>query len=70
VNLAGKEDVYNMEVEGTHNFAIQGGFIVHNCYDAARYFLMSRPMGIKPKPEKKKRVYDPLSEERPRRRIW
>lgn len=25
------EDVYNMEVEDTHCFAINGGYIVHNC---------------------------------------
>ena len=31
------EDVYNMEVNKHHNFAINGGYIVHNCMDAARY---------------------------------
>jgi len=25
------EDVYNMEVENTHCFAVNGGYIVHNC---------------------------------------
>ena len=30
-------DVYNMEVDTYHNFAISGGLIVHNCSDAARY---------------------------------
>ena len=32
------EDVYNMEVIGTHNFAVNGGVIVHNCMDDCRYF--------------------------------
>ena len=31
------EPVYNMEVEQHHNFAVNGGLIVHNCIDAARY---------------------------------
>jgi hypothetical protein len=35
----GLQDVYNMEVEGHHNFSVNGGLIVHNC----RYFVMSRP---------------------------
>lgn len=35
------EDVYNMEVENHHNFAVNGGFIVHNC-DALRYFCIMR----------------------------
>lgn len=37
------EDVYNMEVEDTHSFAVEGGIIVHNCYDGCRYGLMTRP---------------------------
>ena len=44
VTYAGKADVFNMEVEDTHNFVIQGGVISHNCADAWRYFLMSRPI--------------------------
>ena len=31
------EDVDNMEVVGTHNFAVNGGLIVHNCMDEIRY---------------------------------
>lgn len=42
VTYAGKADVYNMEVEDTHNFVIQGGVISHNCLDATRYFCMLR----------------------------
>lgn len=37
VKFAGYEDVYNMEVDNHHNFAVNGGFIVHNCMDALRY---------------------------------
>ena len=47
ITYAGKADVFNMEVEDTHDFVIQGGVISHNCADEARYFLMSRP--IKPR---------------------
>lgn len=44
ITYAGKADVYNMEVEDTHNFVIQGGVISHNCADEARYFCMARPI--------------------------
>ena len=37
--LPKKEDVYNMEVEEHHNFAVNGGYIVHNCIDATRYAM-------------------------------
>lgn len=47
ITYAGKADVFNMEVEDTHNFVIQGGVIAHNCADEVRYFCMSRP--IKPR---------------------
>lgn len=50
ITYAGKADVFNMEVEDTHNFVIQGGVIAHNCADMWRYFLMSRP--IKPREAK------------------
>ena len=39
VRIVGKEDVYNMEVDEHHNFAVNGGLIVHNCIDALRYCL-------------------------------
>jgi hypothetical protein len=35
------EDVYNMEVARHHNFAVNGGLIVHNC-DALRGFCIMR----------------------------
>lgn len=47
ISYAGKKDVYNMEVEDTHSFVIQGGVVSHNCADETRYFCMSRP--IKPR---------------------
>lgn len=47
VRRAGRADVYNMEVEDTHDFVIQGGVIAHNCADEWRYFCMSRP--VKPR---------------------
>lgn len=44
IRRAGTADVYNMEVEDTHDFVIQGGVISHNCADEWRYFCMSRPV--------------------------
>lgn len=38
----GIEDVYNMEVDECHNFAVNGGAIMHNC-DALRYYVNSLP---------------------------
>ena len=35
----GYEDVHNMEVEDNHNFAVNGGLVVHNCMDDLRYFV-------------------------------
>lgn len=35
----GRADVYNMTVDKTHNFAVNGGLIVHNC-DALRYYAI------------------------------
>jgi hypothetical protein len=34
----GKADVYCMEVEDVHNFVVQGGVVVHNCFDTTRYY--------------------------------
>ena len=39
IEKIGKADVYNMEVKNHHNFSVCGGFIVHNCMDALRYFV-------------------------------
>ena len=32
--------VYNLTVDGTHNFAVVGGLVTHNC-DAMRYFVQT-----------------------------
>lgn len=42
IRKVGKADVYNMEVENNHNFAIEGGLIVHNCMDSMRYFTKTK----------------------------
>lgn len=39
VKYLGKQNVYNMEVETHHNYAVNGGMIIHNCIDALRYSL-------------------------------
>lgn len=44
IEPAGKADVYNIEVEDTHSFVIQGGVISHNCADEWRYMCMARPI--------------------------
>lgn len=38
-----------MEVEKHHNFAVEGGLIVHNCIDATRYALCDWIVKDKPK---------------------
>ena len=62
ITYAGKADVFNMEVDDTHNFVIQGGVIAHNCVDEIRYMCMSRP--VKPIiPEKQEIIFsDPLNQ--------
>lgn len=50
VHVAGYADVYNMEVVDNHNFAVNGGLIVHNCMDSCRYFVQT--MNIVKKKEK------------------
>lgn len=60
ISYAGRADVYNMEVEDTHDFAVNGGVIVHNCYDECRYVCMESP--IAPRVQEKQRLImdDPL----------
>lgn len=48
----GKADVFNMEVDDTHDFVIQGGVVAHNCADETRYFCMSRPIAPRMSPKK------------------
>ncbi|WP_289977426.1 hypothetical protein [Lactobacillus sp. UCMA15818] len=38
IKFSGYEDVYDMYVKNHHNFAVNGGFIVHNC-DSLRYAM-------------------------------
>lgn len=35
-----------MEVKNHHNFSVCGGFIVHNCMDAVRYFVFTIMNGM------------------------
>ena len=50
-----------MEVEDTHNYVVNGGFVAHNCYDATRYFLMDHPMTATKKPPKVYKPFDPFN---------
>lgn len=62
VRYLGKADVYNMEVDDTHDFVIQGGVISHNCADEARYLCMSRPIKPVIREEKREIITDPLDQ--------
>ena len=61
IRYAGKMDVYNMEVDETHDFVIQGGVISHNCADETRYLCMSRPVKPIRKIQKRQILSDPLN---------
>lgn len=63
IRHSGKDDVFNMEVEDTHDFVIQGGVISHNCADECRYMCMMNPIKPVEVKEKKARVYNPLDDE-------
>jgi hypothetical protein len=39
VEAAGVQPVFNLEVDDTHSFSINGGLVSHNCWDAVRYGL-------------------------------
>ena len=56
VRKIGTADVYNMEVKDNHNFAVNGGLIVHNCMDAMRYFVKTKKI-VKVKRETKSIFY-------------
>lgn len=60
IRPAGSADVYNMEVETTHDFVIENGVVAHNCYDETRYFLMARPLAPRVKKTKPIQKYSPL----------
>lgn len=44
VRPVGQADVYCLHVPEVENFAIEGGIIVHNCADVARYISMQWPV--------------------------
>jgi len=62
ITPAGKADVFNMEVEDTHNYVVNGGFVAHNCYDATRYFLMEHPLKAKRKERKQPKPFSPFDD--------
>ena len=62
IRYAGKADVFNMEVEDTHDFVVQGGVISHNCADEWRYMCMARPIKPVPRTEPPVVGYDPLDQ--------
>lgn len=65
IKYAGKADVYNLEVEETHDFAVENGVIVHNCADETRYFCMARPVPARLYVPPKAKIYNPLDSETP-----
>lgn len=64
VEPTGIADVYNMEVEGTHSYIVEGGIVSHNCYDADRYVLMEHPLNPR-RTIKRYTAEDPLPPEDP-----
>lgn len=67
IKPAGYADVYNMEVEETHDFVIQGGVISHNCADEWRYMCMSRPIAPLKPVEQQPVYFDPLNQHKKKR---
>jgi len=61
INYVGKADVYNMTVDDTHNFVIQGGVIAHNC-DEIRYMCMMRPIPPRFIKTEETPISDPLNQ--------
>ena len=68
IRYAGKADVFNMEVDETHDFIVQGGIVSHNCADEWRYAMMSRPIAPRKPVEKQIIPNDPLDMFKNRRR--
>lgn len=62
ITYAGKADVYNMEVEDTHDFVVNDGFVVHNCFDACKYMFQAYPMAAEPVKRYHTRVRTPYDE--------
>ncbi len=61
ITPAGKADVYNMEVADVHDFAVENGVIIHNCYDDVRYMCQYNPIAPRKPQIFKPKAYDPLS---------
>lgn len=61
IRAAGTADVYNMEVEDTHDFTVSGGIVVHNCYDELRYMCMKNPITPKVRSKPAIELNDPLN---------
>lgn len=62
IEEAGTADVYNMEVAETHDFAVNNGVIVHNCYDEQRYIFMENPIAARVNVKQKIDYNDPLDQ--------
>lgn len=65
IRSVGKADVFNLHVEDTHSF-LANGLVVHNCYDAGRYFMMARPAPLRDIELPKVLTFDPYSNNRRR----
>lgn len=63
IHYAGKADVYNLEVEDTHSFAVENGAIVHNCADEVRYMCMENPIPPRMIKTMGNTVYNPLDDD-------
>nr|DAO79519.1 MAG TPA: Intein splicing domain [Caudoviricetes sp.] len=70
IRPAGTADVFNMEVEGTHDFAVNGGVIVHNCYDECRYMCMEYPVAQTIRIPAAVKPYSPLDADEPEDRDY
>lgn len=57
---AGTEPVYNMEVQDTHDFVVNNGIVVHNCYDEVRYICMEYPINPPERVAEPPKPYSPL----------
>lgn len=69
VKPIGKADVYNMTVDDTHDFVIQGGVITHNC-DEVRYMCMMRPIAPRKIETELKPMVDPLNQFKKQNGVW
>lgn len=70
IEPAGRMDVYNMEVETTHDFAVANGIIVHNCYDEMRYGFMEHPIAPRVNEAERIDLNDPLNQRETHKPIW